>query len=119
MNDDQFLKDMDSAFDLIHAKMDLIGQRCGLYHIPGEELPEAVNYIIQEFGMEGAPVTKVRIPVCQECIEGLLSGEWILLYCLQCNQSRWALRDRIKTQYINKNKPINWMKYCPHCHKEK
>lgn len=112
------MDEMDNVFRLVHEMINLIGKRCCLFHLPDEELPEAVDCIQQEFGRDDIPVHKVSIPICAECAEALLSGEWTLLYCLNCNESRWALNRRIRTQYIIKDKPINWLKSCPGCHKK-
>lgn len=118
MDENGFLFNIENIFDLVHSKINLVDQKCKLWHLPDEELPDACNYIVQDLGKFEVPLEQIRIPICQECAEAISNGEWILLYCLKCNQSRWALKSKIKTEYIHKDKPINWMRYCPHCHRD-
>lgn len=117
MSENSFLYNIENIFDLIHSKIELVGQRCKLWHMPNEELPEACDYIVQDFGQFDIPLDRIKIPICQECSESLSSREWILYYCLKCNQSRWNLMHEVKTEFVRKDMIIQWMKYCPNCYK--
>lgn len=86
--------------------------RCQLWHPPGETLPEAVDFIHQQ--LRGGAT--LRVPVCQECITAIHSGEWVLLFCVCCLESRWVNLFMTKRPhlYINGN-GITWMDGCPEC----
>lgn len=125
--DDEF----DDAIDELHARIDLQNEHCHLKHSeedPSENHP-AVDYLCQDFGQEASTdvghainetlvAYTLRVPICQECMEALLGDEWILLYCVHCNNSQWVSRKYAKYHY-----PfwlhIKWMDACPVCHEVK
>jgi len=125
--DDEFSDDADK----LNAIIDLIDIHCHLKHSkedPAENHP-AVDYLGQNFGNESstdmghaisdtAVDMSIRIPICQECTEALLSEDWVLLYCTHCNSSQWICK-----KYSQRMYPfwlhIKWMDECPICYKVK
>ena len=42
----------------------------------------------------------------------LIGEEWTLLYCFECNASRWVNRELAKNSYRHH---ILWLRGCPEC----
>lgn len=105
--------------DRLQLLADLVEEHCELNHGPGtrgEDYP-ATDYIVLPFGyqqdeMLDVCVREVVIPVCHECVRALLGNEWTLLYCFECNESRWVYRGLAKNRYRHH---ILWLKGCPDC----
>lgn len=101
------------------AKVELHGECCGLKH--SEKFPRqeyiATNYLCQQYGVDGICDGIISIPVCDECVEALYDENWILFYCVNCNESQWLLRSKAKKEY-SKDKNVYFFKKCPHCFKE-
>jgi hypothetical protein len=55
--------------------------------------------------------------VCEECVAGLLSDEWILFYCVGCNASQWLNKKMAKREYPEGTNIIA-LKQCPKCYNE-
>jgi len=102
-------------FDLIQSMMNIQDDFCALWHMKGEEIPRAVDYIVQNLGYsESNTVTEqIRIPICKECLDALNSGEWVLFYCVQCNQSRWHNCSHSYKDWGNN--VIKFFNGCPSC----
>lgn len=101
---------------------ELAESRCQLNHGPGteNEFYRAVNYIVMPMGyrensIQEVTVRELVIPVCQECIDALLSEQWTLLYCFECCESQWVNRQIARNRYRHN---ILWLKGCPRCSKE-
>lgn len=109
--------DLDDTIDTFMAKLDLKGQECGLKHVPNGydiEQPPAVEYLCQNLGYsETGEVTEVlRVPICQECVEGLLDPNWALLYCVTCHNSQWVYKPKSSYEF---HTSVVWLNECPHC----
>jgi hypothetical protein len=111
-------EEFENGINELHARIDLTNEHCHLKHSkedPAENHP-AVDFLCQNLGYENFVTETIRIPICQECVEALLSEEWILFYCVGCNNSQWLNRKYAKHPY-----PfwlhVHWMDTCPVCHK--
>ena len=93
--------------------------RCELSHGKAEHVDHAaVDWLIIPMGFvdqDGVETCteKLTIPVCQECQEGLSSGEWYLFYCIGCGSSAWCLRVLSRRTYPS---TLVTMRHCPGCH---
>ena len=77
------------------SRANLEDEQCGLDH-KDEEYHLAVDYLCRKIGYkipEGNDIAEaeLRIPICQECVDALLSKEWIIFYCIECNSSQLSL----------------------------
>jgi hypothetical protein len=100
------------------AETELVGQACGLQHHDNIEQP-AVDFLCHRIGYtlpddEHVPDTELRIPVCEECAQGLVSEEWLLFYCIRCNESQWLNKNLAKMNY-EEGTNIIALKQCPKC----
>ena len=113
----------DLELDLLVAKANIDNEICGLMHIksdPVENHP-AVDYLCNRMGYtdeDGNQVAdaELRIAICQDCVNALLSDEWILFYCVHCGESQWMLRARAKNGYPEDTRIIA-LRSCPKCSK--
>lgn len=55
-----------------------------------------------------------QLLICSQCIEALLTDEWVLLLCLNCCSSRWISKELSKRRY---DEVIYKLKNCPECTK--
>ena len=108
---------MDSI-DTVRLLLELEEEYCGLNHGPKtqrEDYP-ASDYIVIPFGDSSrevlTPERELVVPVCSECAQSLLGEEWTLLYCFECNASRWVNRLRAKNDYRHH---VLWLRGCPDC----
>lgn len=108
---------MDSI-DVVRLLSEIEGEHCGLNHGPKTK-PEdyqACDYIVIPFGDTRAdlvtPDRDLVVPVCHECALALTGEEWTLLYCFECNASRWVNRRMAKNQYRHH---VLWLRGCPDC----
>ncbi|RLD70375.1 MAG: hypothetical protein DRI98_08070 [Bacteroidetes bacterium] len=111
----------DIIIDNIVAEAELEGQECVLNHHDDLERP-AVDFLCHQMGFElpggkHKADSELRIPVCEECVQGLTSGEWILFYCVGCNESQWLQKKYAKMNY-QEGTNIIALKTCPKCHNE-
>lgn len=83
---------------------------CELKH---REFSRAVNYISQQIGYDGHPQYTINIPICEDCLNGLKSPEWILIYCLKCTENQWVYKPLGRLEYYGKH--ILWTSCCPSC----
>lgn len=95
---------------------DLSESTCELRHYK-ENPPKACDYVVVPLGYKESENVEVRekelvIPVCQECAETLQGEEWTLLYCFECNSSRWISRELAKNSYRHH---VLWLRGCPDC----
>lgn len=107
------------AIDKLGLLADLENQHCHLNHGPGIDLTKikAVDYIVQPIGKtkvedESKDIKHLVIPICEECVEGLVDNNWVLLYCLNCDKSQWVYKPFAKMKY---NHNIIWVGNCPKC----
>lgn len=108
------MKKIDNAVNDYVMKANLVGQTCALKH-GKKSLPKdhpAIDYLSQNM-VDGAIV----IPVCQECVNALHGNDWVLLYCVNCNQSQWVCKRYAKRRYKD-NEHVIFMTACPHCYKK-
>ena len=105
--------DKNNAFDRLHMMVELSGSKCELNHGPGCDIPDAVDFLVQEFSSPAGNY-KVAIPICQDCIDGLASDEWVLLYCITCNSSQWIFKPLARRRYPD-GTHLLWMDRCPKC----
>ena len=111
----------DAVFDEIHAIMELQGQTCMLNHNDEIERP-AVDFLCHRMGYtlpnnDFQADAELRIPICEECAQGLCSGEEILFYCIECGASQWLLKAAAKNEYPEGTNIIA-LKKCPKCYNE-
>jgi len=106
------------TIDTVRLLAELEGDHCGLNHGPKtrpEDYP-ASDYIVIPFGDTRkeikTPDRDLVVPVCLECAQALIGEEWSLLYCFECNASRWVYRARAKNAYRHH---VLWLRGCPDC----
>ncbi|GAG10533.1 unnamed protein product, partial [marine sediment metagenome] len=83
---------------------------------------EAADFLCHQVGFElkGGDYqadSELRIPICEECVQGLCSDKWILFYCIGCNESQWLKKDLAKMNY-KEGTNIIALKKCPKCYNE-
>ena len=108
--------------DYAHALMDIEGEHCHLQHNkqhdPAVEHP-AVEYLVQYLGKTDGVIQEVehelRIPICQDCMDGLSDPKWFLVYCISCNESQWIYRPLCYKPLPDEH--IQWLDECPNCRK--
>lgn len=96
--------------------VDIENEHCYLNHGPGtnEKDYKAVDFLCQKFESDdGSEGFTIRIPICEECINGLYSNNWLLFYCIRCNESQWLDKNRSKNFYGYDT--IKFMDICPKC----
>jgi len=111
----------DVILDNFMAEVNLEGEACGLNHHDDVERP-AVDFLCHQMGIElpngdYEADAELRIPICAECAQGLESGDWILFYCVGCNESQWLKKDSAKMNY-QEGTNIIALKKCPKCYNE-
>lgn len=93
------------------------GVQCELNHGP-EEPPQAFDYLCLPLGITKCDVSEVKhnltIPICKECSLTIQGDEWILLYCIDCGNSRWIARKLAKHKYREQDHCL-WLRGCPEC----
>lgn len=108
----------DNVFNKIMAFAHLTDRTCGLKHSKEDSAKEhpAIDYLCQNIGnkVTGEYVEQLQIPVCEECVNALSDENWILVYCLECNNSQWIYRPKAKKNYPEGNL-VYWLNECPHC----
>lgn len=107
---------MDEELDIQIANMlsaaKLEYETCKLKHTG--EPPKAADYLCQTI-TDYLGGYQVRIPVCEECLIALYDPDWILCYCLYCNNSQWICRELSKKEYPADSMLVYWLTTCPHC----
>ncbi len=97
---------------------ELAHSSCHLNHGPRDLGPHAaVDYLVLPLGKQEAHGTisarsELVIPICKDCLEGLSDEAWTLLYCLDCNESQWVLRQLSRMRYRHN---VLWLRGCPKC----
>ena len=106
---------LDEEFKIFALRLYIDQLDCCLFH--REDIPKAVDYLTQNIGYKKEVQAQLSIPICKECAEALYSGEWILLYCINCNQSRWVNKNLTDRLYLYEDAVNNilWMDRCPEC----
>lgn len=102
------------------AGVSLKGEKCQLEHGDDDE-HGAIDYLCHGVGYALPDGTyekdaELRIPVCQECVDAIASGEWALFYCVGCNASQWMWKPAAKRYYGDVN--IIALNRCPKCYNE-
>lgn len=89
--------------------------RCQLRHEePEEGLPLAVEFLCIPMGYNDKEEHQLHIGLCQECLESLIGGEWVIIYCITCNASRWVHKpSQRKVQF--RDSTIVLLDGCPNC----
>lgn len=106
------------TIDVVRLLSELEGEHCGLNHGPKTNPKDyqASDYIVIPFGDARAeivtPDRDLVVPVCRECALALVGEEWTLLYCFECNASRWVNRRMAKNKYRHH---VLWLRGCPSC----
>nr|MBF0221466.1 hypothetical protein [Desulfobulbaceae bacterium] len=109
------------AIDTVRLLAELDGEHCGLNHGPDTNPEEhrACDYVVIPFGDTTKEIATTErdlvVPVCLECVQALVGEEWTLLFCFECNASRWVYRQRAKNQYRHH---ALWLRGCPDCSNE-
>jgi hypothetical protein len=111
----------DLIMDEFLAGLNLEGQTCMLNHNDEIERP-AVDYLCHQMGYslpdgDYEADAELRIPICEECVQGLCGGKEILFYCIGCNASQWMLKSQSKKEYPEGTNIIA-LKKCPKCYNE-
>lgn len=107
-----------NTIDTVRLLADLEGEHCGLNHGPQTSAADypASDYIVIPFGdttkKVANPARQLVVPVCLECAQALIGEEWTLLYCFECNASRWVYRPLAKNDYRHH---VLWLRGCPDC----
>lgn len=110
---------VDSNITDMLSSMELEDTNCVLKHNDDEE-HSVVDFLCQNFGrkLENGEETiehELRIPICVDCVRGLYDDDWLLFYCVRCNENQWLNRSLAKREYPKTTK-IVWFDTCPHCH---
>lgn len=92
---------MDSI-DKLTLLADLAETHCVLNHGPDTDNTNypAVDYVTIPLGKDGEVTDQLVVPVCSDCLDGLQSDEWTLLYCLECGASQWVFQPLAKLSYL-------------------
>ena len=107
-----------NTIDKVRLLAELEESHCGLNHGPKTRLEDypASDYIVIPFGDTRKTTPSADrdmvVPVCLECAQALLGEEWTLLYCFECNASRWVYRSLAKNAYRHH---VLWLRGCPDC----
>lgn len=113
-------KTLDESINNFLLKVNLEGQTCALKHSKKDpsENHQAVDYLGQNIGNQTKGVTTeiLVIPICQECVDALCDKNWLLFYCIGCNQSQWLYKPLAKRIYSS-DEHIIFLTTCPHCYK--
>jgi hypothetical protein len=106
------------TIDAVRLLVELEGEHCGLNHGPNTRAEDyqACDFIVIPCGDTKkeivTPERDLVVPVCQECAQALIGEKWTLLYCFECNASRWVYRQQAKNQYRHH---ALWLRGCPDC----
>jgi len=116
---------MIDIYDKIEMLHDLSDGKtlCDLNHGKGysEEDRIAVDYVVLPMGMTATETVSdyLVIPVCKYCVESFYDGEWTLLLCKDCLESRWVWRKYSRMDYTNKETGLPYsiiiFEGCPSC----
>jgi len=111
----------DIILDQFIAEAGLEGEICMLNHNDSDPR-QATDYLCHQLGYKLPDDTfeadgELRIPVCDECSEALISNDWILFYCVGCNESQWLQKKYAKREYPEGTNLIA-LKQCPKCYNE-
>lgn len=83
--------------------LELDNSHCELNHGPNVDTSKikAVDYLTIPVGdiKTGVVDNSFVIPICEECAEGLVDPEWVLIYCLECMSSQWVYKPLAKYRY--------------------
>lgn len=95
-------------------------QSCGLRHEKLLITAPAEDCIVLDIGRDDGIVKEIcyqlTIPVCKECLDSIVDGRWLLLYCGDCDKSNWV--DRWSPKYQNQygdNYNLVVLLGCPDC----
>jgi len=110
-------------YDEVALIASLNNEICQLSHGPYDKLTrKATNCIINPIGQKtnkehgDATIDKeFCIPICNECAIALSEDDWTLLFCLNCLNNVWVLREISKLSYRHH---IIWLGSCPKCSNE-
>ncbi len=87
---------------------------CDLFHEPEfESLSPVVIYSVP-FGYHGQHSDDLILAICERCYSRLQDDEWMLIYCYECNNSRWIYKPDSKLNY-RKDTKIIWTRGCHEC----
>ena len=111
----------DLILDELLAKVELEDQTCMLNHNDNIDRP-AIDFLCHQMGYilpdnDYEADAELRIPICEECVQGLCSGKEILFYCIGCTSSQWMLKSKSKNEYPEGTNIIALRK-CPKCYNE-
>ena len=116
---------MIDVYDKIELLQDLSDGKtqCDLVHGKGysKEDTTAIDYIVLPMGMTATETVSdyLVIPVCEYCAEALNDGEWVLLLCKDCLDSRWVWKKHSRLSYVNKDTGLPYsiivFEGCPSC----
>ena len=111
----------DALFSEMDAIIELHGQTCMLNHNDDIERP-AVDFLCHQMGFElpdgdYQADAELRVPICEECVQGLCGGKEILFICIGCTSSQWMLKSKAKREYPEGTNIIA-LKKCPKCFNE-
>lgn len=112
---------MIDEIDAFGLQAELAHSHCELSHGTRDTSPHsAVDYLVLPIGTKDSNgivsnQSDLIIPICQDCLDGLTDEAWTLLYCLDCNESQWILRDFSRLKYRHN---LIWLRGCPKCSAE-
>lgn len=93
----------------------LIGEKCALRHRdePGDAVNAICQYLGTSNGIQSEVTQELRIPICQECLEAILSKEWVVIYCATCHSSQWICKELARRSYDTE---VIILGSCPVCY---
>ena len=111
----------DIILEQMMAGVMIEGELCQLNHHDQEDRP-AVDFLCHQMGIQlpdgdGIADSELRVPICEECVAGLLNGDEILFYCVGCGESQWLLKSIAKNGYPDGTNIIA-LRQCPKCYNE-
>ena len=88
--------------------------KCDLFHEDEFENIQSITAISVPFGADGHHSDDLILGLCDRCYSRLQDDRWMLIYCYECNGSRWIYKPEAKMEY-RKDTEIIWLRGCPDC----
>lgn len=87
---------------------------CDLFHEPEFTEIQTAYAISIPFGHNGHYDSDMILALCERCFSRLQDNDWMLIYCYECNQSRWINKLLSKLRY-REDTQIIWTRGCHEC----
>ena len=104
------------ALDRLAILAELTEDFCELHHGANtkKEDYKAIDVVVKEFQNKQGEIKSLYIPICQDCMTKMHDNNYILLYCFECDATRWLPRGIAKNKYSEEHNTI-WLRGCPDC----